>query len=321
MPIEATLISQTKELIEKYDTISILTHINPDADTIATALGVYTLLKKHTTKRLEIINVNKDLPRHLDFLEYFNKFKHKIEFENSLIISCDCANIDRIGIDITKREILNIDHHQDNEYYGNINIIMPQYASASLVAYELFKTLYPICKQSATAFYTALLSDTRYFTTDSVNADVFIKANELLSFGVDAKIVALNITQRRSLASLRILQRVLNSLELYNNAQIAYTQATQKDIKACGATMPDMDGIVDYGKSLSCVEISIFVIELEDSYRVSLRSKNIDISKLAQVFGGGGHKVACGFSINKTNLNDIKDKILKQIYEIGLLNG
>jgi len=321
MPIEATLISQTKELIEKYDTISILTHINPDADTIGTALGVYTLLKQNTTKKLEIINTSDTLPRHLDFLQHFARFKKKMDFENSLVISCDCATASRLGVDIKDKKILNIDHHSSNECYGSVNVIMPQYASASLVAYELFKDIYPISKESAEAFYTALLSDTRYFTTSSVDKQTFSVAQELIGLGADAYKVAYNLTQRKSLASLRILQRALNSLDLRLDAQIGFLSVSLQDIKASGATMPDMDGVVDYAKSLACVKIGVFIMELEDSYRISMRSKGLDISKVAQAFGGGGHKVACGFSIDKTDINDIKDKILKQIENTGLLNG
>jgi len=321
MPIEKTLITQAKELIDRYDTISILTHINPDADTISTALGVYSLLKKNTTKKLEIINTSQDLPIYLDFLEHFGKFKKSMDFENSLIISCDCATVDRLGVDIEGREILNIDHHASSGYYGSVNIIMSQYASASQVAYELFKEIYPIDRATATALYTALLSDSRFFTTSSVDERVFSVAQELIALGVDASFVAYNLTQRKSLASLRVLQRALSSLELYQDAQVAFLNLSKKDIDATGATTPDTDGIVDYAKSLATVKIGVFIIEYDSSYRVSMRSKDLDISLVAQAFGGGGHKVASGFSMDKIDIADIKDKILEKINDIGLLNG
>jgi len=321
MSIESTLIKQTKEMIDRYDTISILTHINPDADTIGTALGIYSLLKRNTTKKLEIINTSDSLPTHLDFLEHFFKFKKKMDFENSLIISCDCATKSRLGVELQNQDILNIDHHQSNECYGNVNVIMSQYASASMVAYELFKDIYPIDIQSATAFYTAMLSDSRYFTTSNVDKKVFEIALQMVELGVDTYKVAYNLTQRKSLASVRILQRALSTLQLYKDGLVAIMYVTQQDIKASGATMPDMDGVVDYAKSIACVKVGVFVMELESNYRVSLRSKGVDISKVAKVFGGGGHKVASGFSMDKTDINDIKDKILKQIDEIGLLNG
>jgi len=321
MSIEPTLITQAKELIDRYETISILTHINPDADTIGTALGIYTLLKQNTTKKLEIINTSDFLPQYLDFLEHFGRFKKKMDFENSLVISCDCATVDRLGIDIKGYEVLNIDHHQSNECYGSVNVVMPQYASASMVAYELFKEIYLIDTQSATAFYTALLSDSRYFTTSSVDKKVFEIALQMVELGVDTYKVAYNLTQRKSLASVRILQRALSTLQLYKDGLVAIMYVTQQDIKASGATMPDMEGIVDYAKGIACVKVGIFMMELESSYRISLRSKGVDISKVANAFGGGGHKVASGFSMDKTDINDIKDKILQQIDEIGLLNG
>jgi len=80
--ISATQIQQAKELIDRYEYITILTHINPDSDTIGTGLGIYSLLKQNTNKRVEIVNVSKDLPNYLDFLRYFDKFKKKMDFAN-----------------------------------------------------------------------------------------------------------------------------------------------------------------------------------------------------------------------------------------------
>ena len=314
-------ILEVKEQLGKAKNITILTHLNPDADTIGTGLGIYTLLKQDKTKRVEIVNASNILPQHLDFLPSFKKIKHKMDFEESLIIACDCGSIDRLGFDLTNREILNIDHHESNQQYGKINVVIPEYASASQVAYRLFQKLYTIDTGSATCFYTALLSDTRYFTTNSVNHEVFEVAKELVDLGVDPANVAYNFTQRRSLSSLRILERALGQLRLSSEGRIATLFVTKDDILATGARMPDMEGIVDYARSLATVEIGLFAIELEDSIRISLRSKSVDVSKVSLAFGGGGHKVAAGFILKQTTLHESMDTILKKITELGLLNG
>jgi len=306
-------IEELKEKIDSAKNISILTHLNPDADTIGTGLGIYNLLIKDKTKRVEIVNGSKNIPRYLDFLSGFSKIKNKIDFEDSIIIACDCGSIDRLGFNLEGRDIINIDHHNSNSYYGNLNIIMGDYASASQVAYEVFGSFLTITNLVATCFYTALLSDTRYFTTNSVNKEVFRVANELVALGAKPNEVAFNFTQRRPLSSIRILQRALANIELHCEARVVSSFVTQKDIEESGAKMPDMEGIVDYGRSLVTVEVSIFVIELNDGLRVSLRSKNIDVSSLAKKFGGGGHKVAAGFTTNVSNLEEIIDIIVKNI--------
>jgi len=319
--ISATQIQRAKELIDRYEYITILTHINPDSDTIGTGLGIYSLLKQNTNKRVEIVNVSKDLPNYLDFLRYFDKFKKKMDFANSLIISCDCGSSDRLGVEISAKDILNIDHHKSNTSYGSVNVVVPQYASASMVAFELFGEIYPISKDSAQAFYTALVSDSQFFTTSNVDKTTFAYVSKLMDLGADNVKVAYNLKMRKSLASVRILQKALVSLQLRVNAKVATIQITQEDIQDCGALMPDMDTIVDYGRDIACVEISVLVIELDNHIKVSLRSKNVDISTIAKSFGGGGHANAGGFEVEKSNAKDIIDKIIDMINKIGLIDG
>ena len=315
-------VNEVKQLIEQADAITILTHLNPDPDTLGTGLGIYALLKAQSSKPVEIVNASKDLPLHLDFLPYFGKIKRKMDYENSLVIGCDCGNVARLGFDLSRRKIINIDHHASNTMYGTVNAVIPEYASASQVAYRLFEQIYEITKESAVCFYTALLSDTRYFTTSSVNREVFRVAGELVDKGIDPAQIATNFTQRRSLASLRILERALHSLHLYKEGKVALLRITPEDIAATGARMPDMDGIVDYARSLAIVRIAVLIIELEDgTTRVSVRSKGEDVSQVAAYFGGGGHKAAAGFTLRQTQTQEIIDTILEQITILGLIDG
>ncbi|WP_295418353.1 bifunctional oligoribonuclease/PAP phosphatase NrnA [Sulfurovum sp.] len=314
-------VRKVKEQLAHAKNITILTHLNPDADTIGTGLGIFNLLKHDRTKRVEIVNASNLLPQHLDFLPSFEKIKHKMDFEEGLVITCDSGSANRLGFDLKGREVLNIDHHESNEYYGTVNVVIAEYASASQVAFELFKTLYPVNEESATCFYAALLSDTRYFTTSSVNQEVFEVAKELVATGVDPAKVACHFTQRRPLSSLRILEKALSHLELSSEGRVATLKVTQDEIIATGARMPDMEGIVDYARSLATVEIGMFAMELADgSIRVSLRSKHVDVSRVAAAFGGGGHKVAAGFTLKQTGLQETIDTILKKIEELGILN-
>jgi len=311
---------EVKEKIADANAITVLSHLNPDADTLGTALGIYTLLSHDRSKKVEVVNASVQLPLHLDFLPNFNKIKHQMDFHDSLVITCDSGSIDRLGFDLTGRDIINIDHHQSNTRYGTIDVIAVDYASASQVAYALFRELYTIKKDVATCFYTALLSDTRYFTTTSMNEEVFNVARDLVNAGAVPSEIAYHFTQRRPLSSLRILEKALSSLSLYHDARIATLMVTKKDIEATGATIPDLEGIVDYGRSLATVEISVFAMELDHGIRISLRSKKVDVSKVASAFGGGGHKVASGFTLKQLGLQESIDTILTKIEELGILD-
>lgn len=257
---------EVEEMIDQAESITLLSHLNPDADTLGTSLGIYALLSKTLSKKVEIVNASNALPPYLDFLPNFKKIKHQMDYTNSLIIACDCGSIDRLGFDLEGREIINIDHHQSNTRYGSINIILADYASASQVAFALFREIYTVEADAATCFYAALLSDTRYFTTTAVNEEVFSVARVLVESGARPDEIAYHFTQRRPLASLRILQKALASLSLYENAQVATLSATRSDIEETGASVADMEGIVDYAKSLVTVEIALFAMELEEGF-------------------------------------------------------
>ncbi|WP_373029037.1 bifunctional oligoribonuclease/PAP phosphatase NrnA, partial [Sulfurovum sp.] len=184
----------------------------------------------------------------------------------------------------------------------------------------LFKELYIIEADAATCFYAALLSDTRYFTTNSVNEEVFNVAKNLVKAGALPDEVAYHFTQRKPLSSLRLLEKALASLSLYHDARIATLMVTKEDIVATGATIPDMEGIVDHARSLVTVEVALFAMELEDGIRISLRSEEVDVSKVAMAFGGGGHKVAAGFTLSQCGLQESIDTILKKIEELGIID-
>jgi len=107
------LIAKFKELLEKYDRVSILTHKNPDADSIGTALGIYNMLK-NVGKQVAVSGVGGNQPKHLAFLPHFAKIKRQIDFDDSLIISCDSGSVDLLGFDLSSKEIVKIDHHKSN---------------------------------------------------------------------------------------------------------------------------------------------------------------------------------------------------------------
>ena len=313
------MIGLVKNLLSKYDKVTILTHLNPDADTIGTALGIYGILK-NSGKQVEVVNYSTNLPINLDFLPYFVKIKSQIDFDKSLIIACDTGSIDRLGFELSSREILNIDHHQSNTMYGTLNVVDPVAVSASEVAYMLFKDEFTINREIATCFYTALLSDTQFFTTNNVRKETFNVASELISLGVNIPEVIFNLKQRQSLASLRILSSTLDTLDLYKDGQIVFMYVSKEKLLEAGASILDILGIVDYGIALVTSQLSIVLVELEDVIRVSMRSKDIDISALATTLGGGGHINAAGFEVANIGKDELIKIIKKEIKTKGLLD-
>ncbi len=304
--------------INSYSAITVVAHINPDPDTIGTALGVYAWLRENG-HRAELVCQSSDIAIYLDFLPHFSKIKNHIDYQDSLVITCDCGSIDRAGFDLQGRDIINIDHHPSNTNFGIVNIVDPKAVSSSQVAFELLSQVGKISKQSATAFYTALVSDSKNFTTSSVNAESFQLASRLIELGVDISEVSYNLTQRKSLSWLRILSVAIDSLELISNARVAIMTIYADDMKRAGAKMSDLDGVVEYARSLATVQIAILILQRDKDIKVSLRSKGADVGEVAGVFDGGGHRVAAGFEISYDSVEKLKESIIKQIQDKGLL--
>lgn len=306
------------ELLNSYKGVTILSHIRPDGDAIGSSLGIYHILKEAGFK-VEIANYSKELPQDFKFLDGFSKIKNRVDFKDSLIIVCDSGSIDRVGFDLSGRVIVNIDHHKSNTDYGALNIVKPGAVSTSIVAYYFLKELFKVPKNSAKAFYTALLSDSLFFSTSSTNKDSFEFAKELVDLGANPAEIANLMKNQKPLSSLRLLAKALDSLKLHLNGKVATMKITKEDFAKTGANEYARDGVVEYGKSLATVSISILFAELDDKIKVSLRSKGIDVSKIAKSFGGGGHKEAAGFEVNG-KIDKIKEKLLEKIKDSGVLD-
>ena len=306
------------ELIDSSSSITVLSHINPDADAIGSSLALYTWLRDRG-HRVEIANISTDIPRYLKFLPNYKKIKNKIDYTDSLIISCDCGSIDRLGFEVDDREIINIDHHETNTSFGRLNIVTTTAVSTTEVLFNLLHPLGGVTSDISTALYTGLISDSRNFTTSNMPTDIFLLANTLVELGADPVSISNQMINSRSLASIRVLSLALSSLELSSNGKLAIMTIDREDLEKSGAIYSDLDGVVDYAKSLHTVKIGFLLIEREDNIKVSIRSKNIDISSLASHFGGGGHRYAGGFSMKGISVVESKELIIDEINSKGLL--
>jgi len=300
-----------KKLLDSHKAVTVVSHIRPDGDTIGSALALFNSLKL-SGKQVEIVCADSDLPLKLDFLEDFSKYKSKIDYKDSLVVTLDCADIARAGFDLEGRIVVNIDHHKSNTNFGVLNIIEVE-VSTTAVLYKLLKSGFEINKSVAEALYAGLLTDSQNFTTTLVDKNTFKMASELLEYDLEPSFIAQMINRRQSLAHTRLIARAIDSLRLYKDGKIALMSISQEDLKATGAKISDVDGIIDFGISLVTAQIAVLIGEIEGLLKVSLRSKDVDVSKVAIAFGGGGHKNAAGFETKNEDINSLKDKILKYI--------
>ena len=303
------------KLIEESRYILILTHLNPDADTISCALALSNYMFENKIKH-KVFNVSKKIPRNLSFLPKFDKITNQLPKFYDLVIYVDCADQKRVGIDIdSSAKVINIDHHQSNTNFADINIVNDKKASAAEVVYDFFEqNNIHISKNVATCLYVGIYDDSIAFTTPRTDTNTFRVINNLIDIGIKPSEIAINFSQKDSLARYRIMPKILKTLELQSEGKIATIFLKDKWLKSTGASVEECDDIVNMILKISVVEVVCYLRIVDNKVRVSLRSKSdFDVSKIAKIFNGGGHKNAAGLSVETSNIKDAKSQIVKTI--------
>jgi len=295
--------------------ILLVSHVNPDGDTLGSVLAMYDALKR-SGKKVSLYNGTKELPHIYDFLPNINRIKYTIPKYFDLVISCDCGSFDRLRIDKGDYTLINIDHHLSNKNFGDINVVDVASASAGMVVYKLLvKNHIRISKDCAVCLYVSLVEDTGFFSYSNVNEKTFEDASNLVKLGANPTKIASLLKSRLSLAKVRLLGYMLNDFELYFEAKIAFVYICNEVLQKTGAKRYDTKNIINTLRDIVNVQVAVMVLEEKNGgFKVSIRSKNeIDISYITKEFGGGGHKNAAGFEVASSDFNNLKEKILKKI--------
>jgi phosphoesterase RecJ-like protein len=306
------------EIFNKIDSanhIVVISHVNPDADSISSASAMYTyLLQQH--KKVSWYCKTKDISKKLEFIPWFNKIRDSFPSSADLAISLDCASLKRLGIEI-ECELINIDHHKSNANFATLNLVEADAISTTQVLHRLFKSnKIKINKKMATALYAGLLDDSNFFMSDSVDGITFALAKELIECGAEYKKCHNFIAKSISLAALRLKALMLKNMTLELEARVSVFCVSIENMKETGAIGNDCELALEESLYLPHVEVAILLRQNSDfSIKGSIRSMaEIDASKIALNFDGGGHITRAGFEIsNEITLEEAREKILNLI--------
>lgn len=302
------------ELIENSHYILILTHINPDADTLSCALALSNYFYDNKIKH-KVFNKMSSLPRNVNFLSRFDKITDQMPKFYDLVIYVDCGDQNRPAIDIADDvDIINIDHHQSNDNFGKLNFVDDSKASTAEILYQFFiSNNMKISQPIAQCLYCGIYDDSLQFSTPRTDASTFKIINHLVECGVEPSYVATMLNKRESLAKYRLLPRILDSLELHLEGEVATIYILDEWLKASGAKYTEAEDAVNMILSIDIVQIAIFLRVSNGKTRISLRSKKNDISYIANAFNGGGHSLASGCSIDTLDVIEAKNRIIEFI--------
>ena len=306
------MLSQVVELVEKKDRFAITSHVRPDGDSLGSSLGLYWLLRA-LDKDVEVI-MRDPAPHSYQKLPGADLIRVTPAVDRAYdgVFVIECSDVDRPGlVDLEKQFVVNIDHHSTTELFGTVNWIDSTASAVGEMIYNLCKaTGVRVTKEIAECVYTALLTDTGSFHYSNTTERTFKIASELVRIGVKPAKSAEAIFGSYHWAKIELLSQVLATARRDETGHVAWMRQTMEMQERTTASDEDADGFVNYPLAVGDVEAAaLFKESAPGVYRTSLRSKgDVNVAKIAEQFGGGGHRNAAGCT-----LRGDWDEIEKQI--------
>ncbi|MBP2650264.1 MAG: phosphoesterase RecJ domain protein [Firmicutes bacterium] len=296
-------------LLVEAERMVITGHNHPDGDCLGSMLAIYDVLiglGKDVT-----MLIDDEVPQAYDFLPGVRNIRRlgKELIDADLLVVLDASDSDRIvGVkEAVNAKIVNIDHHISNTKFADYWYIDSAAAATGEIIVQLIKLMkWPIIDDIAINLYTAIAADSGFFRYANTTSATLRLAADLVDCGATPHIIS-EYLDTKPLSSIATMLKVMETLEICNGGQLATITVLPETVEAGGEST---EGLINYPRNISGVEIAImFKIVDTDTTRVSFRSRNADVSKLALQFGGGGHIRAAGCTVDGAFTNT-KQKVL-----------
>ena len=321
-------IQKLKDLIRKSKNILITSHENPDGDALGSMLSLGLGLKKIGK---EITFYNKDgAPEILDFLPHSKDIVSSLSLVSGpfdIAFAVDCTSTIRAGIEFEEyaksqncKNVVIIDHHETKGTDADLHLLDKNASSTGIIIYRILKSLgIELDKSISENIYTTIVSDTGSFSYSNTNSDTLRIAAELVDMGVEPSQISQALYENEPLRKLELFKLVIPTLEISEDKAIASIFVDKKMFHQTDTTRQDTEGMVNIPRSIKGVDVAILFRqegkESDPEWKVSLRSKGrVNVAKIAEDFGGGGHARAAGCSL-KGSIQEAKDKLISSVEE------
>src|SRR3954470_24512222 len=295
------------------DRFMVVTHENPDGDALGSMLGMTLGLRELGKDVLMHLSGDVPLPGELGFLPR-EELRRDLpaDLEERVLLAVDCANERRLGPDAAPslgraKLVIDVDHHHDNNRFGNVNLIIADASSTAEIVRDLIGELdVTLTPPIAEALYVGLVTDTGRFQYANTSPKALRLAAELVEAGADVHGIFQRVYETVQFAKLKLLARALERAQLFEGGALLISSLERADFAAAGAVEPYSEGIIDYLRQAEGAQLVGLIREPPTeggpTHKVSLRSSKdeIDVSAIARGMGGGGHRQAAGFSSDKT---------------------
>lgn len=314
--------NQIKNKIDEANKVLIISHINPDGDT----LGSMCALKLFIGDKADMLvqtRPDADIPEFYKFLPKISEAKtlRNVQDIYDLVITVDVASIDRMVLMGRKifqnaKNTINIDHHQTNPNYAQINLVEAKASSCGEILFNFFVGIgAKITPEMAESLYVSIMTDTGAFRYDNTSSETLEIASKLTRLGANCAEISDKVYDTKPKEMVMLQAYVLSNTQFIENNKIAYTKITNKLMKDFNAKYEHTEGIAEAIRSIKEVEISVVLKENDNATtKASMRSKNFDLTKITERFQGGGHAKSAGCTINLP-IDAASDKLINAIRE------
>ena len=299
-----------EEILKDKHTVALGGHVRPDGYCVGSTMGLYMYLHEHFPQ-LETDLYLEGVPDAYRMIEHTDEVKTEIPTGKvyDLFICMDCGDLQRLGFSQelfkSAKETCCIDHHVSNAAFADVNYIVPDASSTSELVYNLLD-YEKISKPVAEALYMGIAHDTGVFQYSCTSPETMEAAAQLMRKGINGNEIIDRTYYEKTYVQNQILGKALIESMLVLDKRCIVSVVRLKEMEFFQAKPSDLEGIVSQLRQTKGVEVAIFLHEIElQTFKVSLRSKElVDVSKVAQYYGGGGHVRAAGVTM-KGSAHDV----------------
>jgi phosphoesterase RecJ-like protein len=298
---------EVAEFLKTLERLAVTTHVGADGDAIGASAALVRLMRSLGASA--IFCHAEEVPKYLRWLLPDDAYRELPEGYDLLVV--DTSRADRTGVPIPEAGArLNLDHHEDNPLYAEFNLVNPRAAASAEIVADLYAELgIPIDKEAAEALYAGIRTDTGDFRFRNISPRAHEMVADLLRAGVVPAEVHERINRRGSVEQLNIVGVSLANARRYG--EVLVSTVDNSDYARTGATELDSKEAIDQLRSVEGIDVVAHLREVPEGTKGSLRSETVDVGEIARLFGGGGHRLAAGYTRRGMRPLEAKEELLE----------
>jgi bifunctional oligoribonuclease and PAP phosphatase NrnA len=306
---DRTSFDRAVELLRAADRPALVCHVHPDGDALGSLLAMHLLAEANGKAPVSSFPSPHLVAPHYRFLPGLDRLSPPERFptDPDLLVTFDVGNVGRLG-DLAPavrgaHEVIVLDHHDDNERFGTVNVVETDAAATAVVVRHLAEALgWPLHRDAALNLYVGLLTDTGRFQYPNTTPDVFVLAEELAAFDLPLAEVTRELFEKHRFAYVRLAGLALARAVLDEDNHLVAAWLTADELQEHGVAFDETEGFIDLLRRTAEAEVVVALKEAPgEGLRVSLRSLGgIDVGEVASALGGGGHSFMAGFTSDRS---------------------